>query len=99
MKAFAIFLIVLVLAAVIGVGWLYLNARMDIRFDSCVANDGITQSEVFYNVKSKLKNDTFIGTRFTNEEPGSLQRVHTLRPHLSGHQQHCHSPEHSGGTA
>ena len=45
MKAFAIFLIVLVLAAVIGVGWLYLNARMDIRFDSCVANDGITQLE------------------------------------------------------
>ena len=68
MKAFAIFLIVLVLAAVIGVGWLYLNARMDIRFDSCIANDGYTQAEVFNSVKAKLKNDTFIGTRFTKEE-------------------------------
>ena len=45
MKPFAIFLIVLVLVAVIGVGWLYLNARMDIRFESCIANDGYTQSE------------------------------------------------------
>ena len=87
MKAFAIFLIVLVLAAVIGVGWLYLNARMDIRLDSCVANDGITQSEVFYNVKSKLKNDTFIGTRFTNEEPGEADQYQflTYTIHVNNH--------------
>ena len=87
MKAFAIFLIVLVLAAVIGVGWLYLNARIDIRFDSCVANDGITQSEVFYNVKNKLKNDTFVGTRFTNEELGEADQYQflTYTIHVNNH--------------
>ena len=87
MKAFAIFLIVLVLVAVVGVGWLYMNARMDIRFDSCVANDGITQSEVFYNIKRKLKNDTFIGTRFINEEPGEADQYQflTYTIHVNNH--------------
>ena len=87
MKAFAIFLIVLVLAAVIGVGWLYLNARIDIRFDSCIANDGYTQAEVFNNVKTKLKNDTFIGTRFTNEELGTADQYQflTYTIHVNNH--------------
>ena len=87
MKAFAIFLIVLVLAAVIGVGWLYLNARIDIRFDSCIANDGYTQAEVFNNVRTKLKNDTFIGTRFTNEELGTADQYQflTYTIHVNNH--------------
>ena len=87
MKAFAIFLIVLVLAAVIGVGWLYLNARIDIRFDSYIANDGYTQAEVFNNVKTKLKNDTFIGTRFTNEELGTADQYQflTYTIHVNNH--------------
>ena len=87
MKAFAIFLIVLVLAAVIGVGWLYLNARMDIRFDSCIANDGYTQAEVFNSVKAKLKNDTFIGTRFTKEELETADQYQflTYTIHVNNH--------------
>ena len=55
MKPFAIILVVLVLAAVIGVGWLYLNARMDIRFVACVANDGVDQAEVFDTLKARVK--------------------------------------------
>ncbi len=87
MKAFAIFLIVLVLAAVIGVGWLYMNARMDIRFDSCIANDGYTQVEVFNSVKARLKNDTFIGTRFTNEELETADQYQflTYTIHVNNH--------------
>ena len=87
MKVFAIFLIVLVLAAVIGVGWLYLNARMDIRFDSCIANDGYTQAEVFNSVKAKLKNDTFIGTRFTKEELETADQYQflTYTIHVNNH--------------
>ena len=87
MKAFAIFLIVLVLAAVIGVGWLYMNARMDIRFDSCIANDGYTQAEVFNSVKARLKNDTFIGTRFTNEELETADQYQflTYTIHVNNH--------------
>ncbi|MBR5960700.1 MAG: hypothetical protein IKZ98_06855 [Clostridia bacterium] len=87
MKAFAIFLIVLVLAAVIGVGWLYMNARMDIRFDSCIANDGYTQAEVFNNVVAKMKNDTFIGTRYTNDELGTADQYQflTYTIHVNNH--------------
>ena len=87
MKPFAIFLIVLVLVAVIGVGWLYLNARMDIRFESCIANDGYTQSEVFNKVKASLKNDTFIGTRFTGEELDAAEQYQflTYTIHINNH--------------
>ena len=47
MKAAAIILIVLVLAAVCAVGYLYLNANLDVRFVSCIATDGIDQLETF----------------------------------------------------
>ena len=87
MKPFAIFLIVLVLVAVIGMGWLYLNARMDILFESCIANDGYTQSEVFNKVKASLKNDTFIGTRFTGEELDAAEQYQflTYTIHINNH--------------
>ena len=87
MKVFAICLVVLVLAAVIGIGWLYLNARMDIRFESCIANDGVTQAEVFNNVISRVKNDTFIGTRFTGEDTGTADQYQflTYTVHVDNH--------------
>lgn len=78
MKPLAIILVVLVLAAVIGVGWLYLNARMDIRFVSCVANDGVDQAEVFDTLKARIKNSTFVGTLFTKEEPGTADQYQFL---------------------
>ena len=68
MKPLGIILIVLVLAAVIGVGYLYLNANLDIRFEACIATDGMTQSDYFDTLKSKVASSSFVGTRFTNDE-------------------------------
>ena len=87
MKPLAIILVVLVLAAVVGVGWLYLNARMDIRFVSCVANDGVDQTEVFDTLKARVKNSTFVGTLFTKEEPGTADQYQflTYTLHFNNH--------------
>ena len=87
MKVFAVIMIVLVLAAVVGIGWLYLNARMDIRFDSCIANDGVAQEEVFNTIRTMVGNSTFTGTRFTGEEPDSADHYQflTYTVHVNNH--------------
>ena len=54
MKPFAVILIILVLAAVVGVGWLYLNANLTVAFDSCIATDGVSQAEYFDRLKKVL---------------------------------------------
>ncbi len=66
MKPFAIILLVLVLLAVVGVGYLYFTARLDISFEACIATDGITQVDYFNTLKSKVESSTFVGTRFTS---------------------------------
>jgi len=78
MKAFAIILIVLVLAAVCGVGYLYLNANLDVRFVSCIASDAVSQAETFDSLKEKLASSSFIGTRFSAEEPGEADKYQFL---------------------
>ena len=70
MKPFAIILIVLVLAAVCGVGYIYLTARLDVSFVSCVATDTLSQLETFDSIRSKISSSTFTGTRFSNEAIG-----------------------------
>ncbi len=68
MKVFGIILIVLVLAAVCGVGYIYLTARLDVQFVSCIASDGVSQSDAFSTLKSQLANSSFIGTLFSSGE-------------------------------
>jgi len=78
MKPFAIILIVLVLAAVCAVGYLYLTAGIDVRFVSCIASDAVSEADTFNSLKSGLKNGTFTGTRFTPEEPGTADQYQFL---------------------
>ena len=68
MKPFAIILIILVLAAVVGIGWLYFNANLTVAFDSCIATDGITQAEYFDQLKKQVTAGSFIGTIYGNNE-------------------------------
>ncbi len=68
MKPFAIILIILVLAAVVGVGWLYLNANLTVTFDSCIATDGVTQADFFDQVKKQVANGSFIGTLYGDKD-------------------------------
>ena len=78
MKVFGIILIVLVLAAVCGVGYIYLTARLDIQFVSCIAADGVSQSDTFNTLKSKLATSSFIGTRFSDAELESPEKYQFL---------------------
>ena len=78
MKPFAVILIVLVLAAVCAVGYLYLNAGLDIRFVECVAMDAVTQWETFSDLKAKVSDNTFTGTRFSAAEIGTADQYQFL---------------------
>ena len=68
MKPFAIILIILVLAAVVGIGWLYFNANLTVTFDSCIATDGITQAEYFDQLKKQVAGGSFIGTMYGSKD-------------------------------
>ncbi|MCR5567590.1 MAG: hypothetical protein K6F61_12120 [Clostridiales bacterium] len=87
MKPLGIILIILVLAAFIGAGYLYLNANLDIRFEACIATDGITQVDYFNTLKSKVASSAFVGTRFTNSDLGSADQYQflTYTVHLDNH--------------
>ena len=87
MKPLGIILILLVLAAIVGVGYLYLNANRDIRFEACIATDGMTQIDFFNNLKSKVASSAFVGTRFTGGSLGTADQYQflTYTVHLSNH--------------
>ena len=78
MKIFAVILIVLVLAAVCAVGYLYLNANLDVRFVSCIATDAVSQLDYFNGLKSSLAASTFVGTRFSADEPDTADHYQFL---------------------
>jgi hypothetical protein len=78
MKAFAVIMIILVLAAVCAVGYLYLNANLDMQFISCIATDGVSQADYFNSLKSKFASSSFTGTRFSSEEPGTADQYQFL---------------------
>ena len=87
MKPLGIILIILVLAAVVGVGYLYLSANLDITFKECIATDGISQIDVFNTLKSKVDSSAFVGTRFTNTglETADHYQFLTYTIHLDNH--------------
>jgi len=78
MKVAAIILIILVLAAVCAVGYMYLNANLSVRYVSCIATDGIDQLETFNALKKKVENSTFVGTRFSSEAIGAADQYQFL---------------------
>ena len=54
MKPLGIILIILVLAAIVGFGYLDLNARIDVLFKECIATDAMTQLDYFDSLKAKV---------------------------------------------
>ena len=78
MKAAAILLIVLVLAAVGAVGYLYLKADLTVQFENCIATEAVSQTEYFQQLKKQLANGTFVGTRFSDKAPGSAEEYQFL---------------------
>ena len=87
MKGVAIFLIVLVLAAVGAVGYLYLKADLTVSFESCIATAAVTQADYFQQMKKDLASGAFVGTKFSGDEPGSAEEYQflTYTVRLSNH--------------
>lgn len=61
-------LIVLCLAAVGGIGYLYLSATLDIEAAGCAATDAVSQADTFQALKKAAEEDTLTGTLF--RKPG-----------------------------
>ncbi len=70
MKPLAIILVILVLAALVGVGYLYFTSNLTVSFSSVVATDPVNQMEAFSQIRTAVENVTFIGTRFSAEQLG-----------------------------
>ena len=67
MKPVAVILILLVLAALVGLGYLYFTSGLDVTFSSVVATDPVSQTEVFSQISSEVEAETFTGTRYSTE--------------------------------
>ena len=65
MKPLAIILVLLVIAALVGMGWFYFNSNLEVTFSACVATDPVTQPDVFNQLKSSVENETFVGTLYS----------------------------------
>ena len=67
MKAAAIILLVLCLAALGGVGWLYLTASVDVIPAEVIATDAVSQTDYYADLMAQLENESFVGTRFSRD--------------------------------
>ena len=65
MKAAAIILVVLCIAAFAGVGFLYMQANMAVTATGVTAVEASAQPEVFEGLKEQAEKGTLIGTRFS----------------------------------
>ena len=87
MKAAAIILIVLVLAAVGAIGYLYLKSDLAVSFVSCIVTDTVTQADYFDQLKSQIASSSFVGTLFAGTDLGEADEYQfiTYTVHLTNH--------------
>lgn len=64
MKAAAVLLVILLVAALAGVGFLYFSSNLEVTFASVTATDPVTQLDAFNRLKSSLEDGTFVGTLY-----------------------------------
>ena len=69
MKPAAILVLILCLAAVGGLVFLYLQSTVTVTALECVAVDAVNQLEAFEALRAQLASDTFTGTPFTRDLP------------------------------
>ena len=73
MKAVAALLIILCLAAFVGVGYLYMTSTITVSFVDCVAVDPADQAEYFSALRRQVREETFVGTLFLPEVPENTE--------------------------
>ncbi len=77
MKPFAIILIVLCIAALIGVGFLYMTSNVTVTGTGCTASDALDMGDAFSTLKQELETESFTGTLYQLQpqlgEPSAYQ--------------------------
>lgn len=73
MKAVAIILVIVCLAAFAGVGYLYMSANLVVEACGVVAADAVDQPDYFASLQAGLQNGTFMGTRFVSDTPKNAE--------------------------
>ena len=74
MKPLAILLVLLVIAALVGVGYLWFTSNLTVSFSSVVATDPVSQADVFNQIRASVENETFVGTLFSGDEIGTADQ-------------------------
>ncbi|MBR4576344.1 MAG: hypothetical protein IKO25_04005 [Clostridia bacterium] len=87
MKPLAILLVILVIAALAGVGYLYTSANFTVAFSSVVATDPLNQADYFAGLKSSLESKTFAGTEYSSAPLASPENYlfYTWTLHAENH--------------
>ncbi len=87
MKAAAIIVLVLCIAALGGIGYLYLTANVSVTFAECIATDAVTQLDTYHQLTAALTAGKLIGTPFAKEAPDSPEDAlfYTYAVHLENH--------------
>jgi len=70
MKYIAILTVILLIASLIGVGYLYLTANVTVEAIGVVAVEASTQPEVFQQLRQQMESQSVIGTAFTSQPLG-----------------------------
>lgn len=78
MKAAAVIVLVLCIAAVAGIGFLYLQSTVTVTWQDCIATDALTQTETFDNLKEAMSAGNLIGTPFVKDPPAGPEEYQFL---------------------
>lgn len=87
MKAAAILMLVVCLAALCGVGYLYMSASITVSPVETIASDAVSQSEYYQTLREQLENGSFTGTLFSQDRPDNPERdvFYTYTVQISNH--------------
>lgn len=72
MKYIAIFTVLLLIACLIGVGYLYLTSNVTVEAIGVVAVEASTQPEMFERLRQQVESHSVIGTAFTSQPLGDI---------------------------
>lgn len=72
MKYLAIVSVLLLVACIAGVGWLYMNATVTVTPVDTMAAEAASQGGTFREICAQIRENRLIGTAFTGEVPGNI---------------------------
>ena len=69
MKIAAVLMLIVCLAALCGVGYLYMTASITVTPVETIASDAVSQSDYYQMLREQLENGSFVGTLYTQTHP------------------------------